>query len=214
MQRINILIAMIISVIVARANVTAVYNWSDPSSLTPAYTAPTSTDRYGEYIGNVEFSDNGVILKINDDDVKESSQKARFLYGYNTQTVEMRAYPGSDIIVTAPEGMVVSKVEFEGAKADESYMTPYDESGSFKNGIWTSGNALQEAKFYVDATINCTKITVICSGESGVENVSITAPNSSEEWFTLNGERLNQRPTMAGVYVKRINNTTKTVLIR
>lgn len=214
MRQIQLLIAIIFCVISSKADVTAVFDWSTPTSLTPAYSAPTSSDRYGEYISNIEFSDNGVTFLINDDAVSESSRKARFVYGYLTQTVEMRAYLDSDIIITAPEGMCVHQVIFEGAKVDDNYMLSYDDDSTFVDGNWIAGTDAREAKFYVGATINCTKTTVICTEGSGVGDIIADNAAASAEWYTLDGRKLSHNPTLSGVYIKRIGNTAKSILIR
>jgi hypothetical protein len=198
-----------------RADVTAVFNWSDPTTLNPAYTGPTASNRYGQYIGNVLFTDNSVSLLINDDEVADANHKARFLFGYNTQMIEMRAYEDSDIIITAPDGMCVHQVTFEGAKADENYMISYDDASSFTDGSWTAGSDAQEAKFLVCATINCTKITVYCTERTGVDDiVAESASPASARWYTIDGRYLSKQPTASGVYVKCIGNTAKTIFIR
>lgn len=194
--------------------VTATFDWSQPSSLTPAYSAPDASNRYGEYIGNVEFSDNGVTCLINDDDVKEGSQKARFLYGYNTQMVEMRAYAQSDIIVTAPEGLVVTRVAFAGAKADGNYMTPYDANSAFTGQEWESSEPGREARFYVEATINCTSMKVVCTEPAGVTDVTVDEANAPEQWYTLQGQALKGKPVAAGLYIERGGGKVRKVVVK
>ena len=194
--------------------VTAIFNWSDPSTLSPAYPAPTSTNQSGEYIGNVVFSNKGVTVKINDDNVKELSRKARFYFGYLTQCCEMRAYYESDIIVTAPEGMTVSQISFEGAKVGNEYLIPYDEKSSFSGQTWTAGVAAREAKFFVDVNINCTAMMVRCTGEAGVDDITADDTDTESQWFTLTGIQLNERPTAPGLYIQRKGAKAERVLIR
>jgi hypothetical protein len=215
MRKILSIIAIISCFIPLHADVTAVFNWSDPSTLNPAYQGPTADNRYGDYISNVVFSDNGVTLQVSDNDVKEGSQKARFLYGYVTQVIEMRAYPNSEIIITAPTDMCVHKVEFEGAKADENYLISESDDSTFANGTWTAGSDSRVAEFYIDATINCTKITVQCIAGTGVDNVvADSADQAAAQWYTIDGKILSKQPTLSGLYIKRIGNTAKTILIR
>jgi hypothetical protein len=192
-----------------------VFDWANPTTLSPSYNGPTSSDRYGEYIGGVTFSDNGVTLIIDDSNVSQASQKARFIYGYNTSSIEMRAYVNSDIIITAPEGYGVTNVDFEGAKADELYMTSYDTESTFANGSWAASIPAQEAKFYVDATINCTKITVTCSESNAVRDIIAgDAETHVEEWYDTLGHKLSTQPTKPGLFILKKNNTAKTILIR
>jgi hypothetical protein len=214
MRRINIFIALLLCALFSKAEISAVFKWSQPSILTPAYSAPTSADRYGEYIGNVEFTDNGVTIKIVDNSVKELSQSARFVYSYITQVVEMRAYQNSDIVITAPEGMDVVKVVFDGAKVDANYLTSYDETGTFSDGTWTAGQAANVAKFYVDDTINCTITTVYCAEHNSVSDITVDNAQSPEVWYTIFGQRLENKPTAVGVYVKQKEKETTKILIR
>ena len=139
-----------------------VFNWADPTSLDPDFSAPDLNNRYGEYISNVVFMCGPVSLQINDDDVNELSQKARFLYGYTTRTVEMRAYPHSIITVELTEPGSIKSIKFEGAKATSTQMEYMGEQGTFKNTTWTADDEelVKKVEFYVAATINCTKTAV------------------------------------------------------
>ena len=204
MKRIFLVIVAVAAVCQAFAahTVQAVFNWADPQSLHPAFNAPTAENRYGEYISKVTFTADGVSLLIDDDAVKEGSQKARFLYGYNTRTVEMRAYPGSDIIIDAPENMTVARVQFEGAKADADYLTSYDEASTWSGQEWTPSAPAAQAKFYVTTTINCTRIVVVCTEDAGVDAVEADEEAGTEAWFTLQGVRLEKTPSAPGVYVR------------
>ena len=81
----------------SQAQLSATFNWADPASLTPAYSAPTSANRYGEYVSMKTFTDtnSGTTVFIDDSGVDQQSQKARFLYGYLSNAVELRVYPQS-----------------------------------------------------------------------------------------------------------------------
>lgn len=204
MKRIFLILAVlsVLCPVFAAHTVRAVFNWADPSSLSPAFPAPNASNRYGEYISKVNFTADGVTLFIDDDAVKESSQKARFLYGYVTQCVEMRAYAGSDIVIEAPENMTVTRVQFEGAKADENYLTSYDAASTWSGQEWTPSTSASAARFYVAATINCTRITVVCTEDAGVEAVEADARAAEETWYNLQGVRLDKMPIAPGVYVR------------
>ena len=192
--------------------VTDVFNWSDPASLSPAYGAPTAADRYGAYISMTVFTaPGGTTCQIDDSQVAEGSQKARFLYGYNTGVVEMRAYANSDIIVTAPQGMAVESVAFAGAKADGYYMTPYDEHSSFDGQTWATTQPAAQARFYVEATINCTSMTVTCVRTAAVSDITADTADAPARWYTLQGVALPDRPTAPGLYIRRTGNASKII---
>jgi hypothetical protein len=216
MQRLQLLlIAILVCVATAKASVDAVFNWSTPATLTPSFTASlNSSNRYGDYVSNVTFSDNGVTLVINDDNVTDASQKARFVYNYLTDCIEIRAYANSDITITAPEGYGVSSVTFEGAKADENYLSSTSQ-GTFAKGSWTASLSAQAATFHVDATINCTQITVKCTESNGVNDIiADNASSRSVAWFNILGQKLSSQPSRAGVYIYKNGNTAKQILIR
>ena len=197
----------------AQESVTGIFNWYDPESLTPAYSAPTDADRYGEYVGNVDFTDNGVTVRIYDDNVSQQSQKARFLYGYLTQTVELRVYGDSEILVTAPEGYVVQRVAFEGAEVDGYYLVAEDPQSTFDGQTWTAATAGREASFIVDARrTSITSMTVTCQQAAGVADLTAD-DNEPAIWYTLTGLRLQGQPTVPGMYICRRGDLTRTVAV-
>lgn len=189
------------------------FDWSRPGSLTPAYPAPTADNRYGEYISNVTFTSGPVELTIDDSSVKEQSQRARFLYGYNTQVVEMRAYVMSSIIISVPETENIVSVSFEGAKVTDQQLTYGGTYGTFKGSTWSvkEGESVHQVEFDVDATINCTATTVTIS-TAGADDVFAESASTPGEWFTLEGIRLPARPDVPGLYIVR--NGSKTVKVR
>lgn len=192
-----------------------VFNWTDPSSLDPAYPAPNSGNRYGEYISNVTFKTNAGInsfyLTIDDSNVKEQSQRARFLFGYNTQKVEMRAYPGSYIKISTKKNYI-SWIEFTGPKVDNNYLECLGEDAEYKDGRWYVNPSSSEVEFYVHTTINC--FTTECMHSTA--DVSEVAVDSDDDdkavWYTLDGCRLASRPDVPGVYIRRGAQVTKVLI--
>jgi len=181
------------------------FNWSDPSSLTPAFSAPTAENRYGEYISNVEFTDgklNTIHLVIDDNNVSEQSQRARFLYGYNTQQVEMRAYTNSIISIWATKNGI-HRITFTGPKADENYLEYIGSDGTFKGGVWEGlAQDGEKVQFLVTATINCFTIDVL-HASAGIADVTVDSDaDDCAVWYTIEGRRLDGRPTIPGLYVR------------
>lgn len=197
---------------------TASFRWSQPATLTPAFAAPDADNRYGEYISKVSFTAGEVSLTVDDDDVKESSQKARFLFGYNTREVEMRAYPGSYVKITVPEGRRIVLVSFDGAKVGTSYMSvdwPKTGAGLVDGttATWRFDGDNREVIFYIDVTINCTLTTVTSDKTTGVPDI-VTGRAEDAEWFTLGGIVLPEKPTLPGVYLRRNGSTVSRILVR
>lgn len=179
---------------------TAVFDWSNPTGLTPAFNAPTSQNRYGEYLDAAVFTDNDVTFTVDDSMVKELSQKARFLYGYVTQTVEMRAYANSIITVTCPQGMEIASIAFKGAKADENYLSYTGSYGSMSGNVWTATAPVSLVTLDVDATINCTRTTVTFAA-AGVEDIMADDGHIPAVWYTPGGMKLSGAPHTPGLYI-------------
>lgn len=183
---------------------TAVFDWSAPGSLTPSYPAPTADSRYGEYISNVTFTANDVTLKIDDSSVKELSQRARFLYGYVTQTVEMRAYASSVITIEVSQDKAITSILFEGAKVGDDYLSYTGTDGAFSGTQWTAAPGTSVCKVDLDvlATINCTRTTVNFA-TAGVDDISVDGDDAASQWYTLSGMALQAEPQAPGLYIVR-----------
>ena len=208
------LISCLVAALFSVSAETVVFNWANPGSLSPAFEAPTSANRYGPYIGDAVFSSPaGVTIDIDDSQVKELSQKARFLYGYMTEEVELRVYPNSSIIISAPEGKAIKTVSFTGAKADDYYMYAEGEDGEFVGNTWTcSRDDVASVEFVVFTTINCTSTTVAIDNAAGISDISADA--SSATWFGIDGLRYSERPSTPGLYIKVTDGKTSKVLIK
>lgn len=199
---------------------TCVYNWAAPGSLTPAFDAPTSADRYGQYIGKVEFSAGPTTLYIDDSAIKEQSQAARFLYGYLTQEVEMRAYGASVIRFAADDGYSIYRIEMEGAKTGPEYLSCEDGTLRWSDptssiGVWEAVNTgCKVATLYVNATINCTLTRVVVQKTTGVDEITADGEHAPESWFTLQGTPLPEAPTTPGMYVRRAGSQSALQIIR
>lgn len=195
----------------------ASFNWNQPSTLTPAYSAPNSDNRYGEYISLVEFKDNGVTFVIDDSAVKEQSRRARFLFNYLTQACEMRAYVDSYITITAPESYVITSIEFSGPKVGSDYLSAVDETlGTVGESNWTAADGAQTNKVIlsVDATINCTLTTVNCATQASVSDIALDTADTVTTWTDLSGRVYTSRPTVPGLYIARAAGTATKLLIK
>ena len=194
------------------------FNWAQPGTLTPSFPAPDENNRYGEYISNVDFTSGPVTLTVDDDNVLQGSQKARFLYGYNTKTVEMRAYQLSVISVSVPESYTIKEIKFEESQVRDIPIDYEGTEGELKANTWTAGEGEQnvhKVDFDVFSTTNCTLTTVVVAPAGSQDSVStlIPAENGREEWFTLQGVKTTSNPTTPGLYLRKKNNVTEKVLV-
>lgn len=228
LRRLYALLAVCLGVFVGAAAgvpVTEVFNWSEPGKLTPAYPAPTSSNRYGEYIGKVSFTAGEVTLYIDDSNVREQSQRARFLYGYNTGCVEMRSYPATVIRISVPDDRQIEAVSFAGAKVGAAYMVPVDGnsedlpadactlSQEGAEAVYSYAVPAHEVFFYITQTINCTSTAVKVSDHAGLNDV-IADADAAILYYTLQGVLLPGRPSAPGVYVQRSAAGNTKVFIR
>ena len=200
----------------SQAQLSATFNWADPASLTPAYSAPTSANRYGEYVSMKTFTDtnSGTTVFIDDSGVDQQSQKARFLYGYLSNAVELRVYPQSQMVFTVPDGQYISKIEFQGPKVGQEYLDEENGLGSWNMGTWTTGEKHERSvTFDVSVTINCT--ATIVSAQKGLGVSDITTDSSTEAaYYTLHGVAVDPQALNPGLYIVRRGTETGKVLVR
>lgn len=187
---------------------TFAFRWSAPTSLTPAFAAPDSNNRYGDFVSNTEFTAGPVRLVVNDDAVPVQEQKARFMYVFNTATVELRVYYDSFITVSVPEGESIREIRFEGPKVSDVQLAYEGDKGTLSGDTWSAspGASVDEVVFSVQATINCT-LTSVRTATSGAENI-VFQETTEEQWFNLQGIRLPAPPTSPGVYIQRNGSRT------
>lgn len=195
------------------------FNWAAPQTLDPPYPAPDANNRYGEYIGKDIFTAGPVSLMVDDDYVMQGSQKARFLYGYNTLTVEMRAYMLSTINIMVPEDYTITEISFEESQVRDIPLAYYGPWGTFKTNRWTaSAERVNEVIFDVEATITCTMTTVkvkkVEAAEDSVADIFGDEKDTMVQWLDLNGLTLDKKPSTPGIYLCRKGAAVLKVAIR
>ena len=197
------IVAIVISVASLRAeSLTAVFNWANPAALIPAFEVP-GPGSLGVYLDGKTITANGVKFFVDDSEVKELSRKARFYYGYLTNAVELRIYSNSDIIITAPDGMVVDAVSFTGPEADSDFITPYGE-GYWDGTTWIPSATGNEIRFYSEGRCELSTTTVLCKTDASVGSIEADA-TAPEQWYDLSGRILPTRPSAPGIYLLRQN---------
>ena len=205
----------------AAAQKTAVFNWTDPASLTPAFSAPDANNRYGEYVGGTVFGGDGATFSVDDSGVSEQSRRARFLFNYTTRTVELRAYLDSDIVIRAAEGRTLSTIVLEGPETDEYYISMtepaegvvYTPAADYMTGTWTLPAGTVEARLQVRVRMECTRARITTADQAAVDAITADANNAPAVWFTLQGIPLPSAPTVPGLYLRRSGSDTRRILI-
>ena len=191
------------------------FRWNNPTTLTPSFPAPNSSNRYGEIVSNVEFK-SGPVTFIVDDDANDDSEKACFYYGYTTLSVEMRAYRFSTLKIGVVDGYIIKEIKFEESVERNIPLSYKGSGGTFKKGTWTSETSEQvtSIQFDVDNTLNLafTSVTVEQQNDdtqNAIESIGIDRPENYEQWFTLQGVRLSSRPFTPGLYILRSKSGTR-----
>ena len=191
------------------------FNWSSPSSLFPPLKAPDSGNRNGEYLSGITFTNGPVSLTVSDDNLDEDSQSTRLFWALSTETVEMRAYPGAMITISVPVEEEIKRITFLGDKVSERQLSCIGNTGKISGNTWlpTSQPGMMEVRFRVDATINCTCISVSVSDAGVDEMFSATVPESSN-YYTLRGERLSRKPKTPGIYLRGSASGFQKIIVR
>ena len=197
---------------------TYLFNWTKPHALAPAFPAPDANNSKSESVSNVTFKSGPVSFFVGDDDVTDSSQKARFQYGYTTMTVELRAYARSVFVVSVPDDLVIKEIGFVESQVRDIPLDYTGDSGVFRNNTWTAttDGAVREVSFDVVNTTTCTLTTVTVEAydsQNGVADVVIEE-ECADEWYTVQGQRLNHQPTHPGMYVAVRNGKVRKLIVR
>ena len=203
------------------------FHWADPTSLNPSYPSPSSTNRRGDDIGGEEFVCGPVSVSIDDANVSNPENKARFMYGTTSYTVEMRAYPGSIVTVSVKGEESIETIEWTDVNANTVIKLEYlpdnetGLTGTFRNNVWRCAEeyvgTVHEVRFEVIATLNSTNTAVTTVRRLSDESAVIDPEKDSdvmEEWFTLQGLRMVTRPTLPGIYLQRTGNGIRKTVIR
>lgn len=127
-----------------------------------------------------------------------------------SSSLELRLYKNDAIVVAAPEGYVVTKIEYtltSGALALAS-----DQNGTYSGGTWTAAEDAESAsvKFDVTTSAKITKMVVTIDQTTGIEDVD-AVEEVAPVYYTLQGVKVAQPES--GLYiVVRGNKVTKEVI--
>ncbi|MGM9854092.1 MAG: hypothetical protein ACI30N_09045 [Muribaculaceae bacterium] len=198
------------------------FNWSNPVSLTPSYTAPTEDNRSGDYVGGVKFTSGDITFEVDDSEVSEQSRRARFYFNYATKQVELRAYSGSYITVTAAEGRSITTLILEGPQSDKYYLDMLSPADGvtctqtpplYDRITWTVPAGTTSVRFYAEDRTQLTRTIVTTTNAAAVTDIAADGQPLTSEYYTLQGHRLLHRPTAPGLYLERRGSIARKVLI-
>jgi len=196
---------------------TAVFDWTNPMSLTPSYPAPDSGNRYGEYVGKVEFSADKATFMVDDSQVAEQSRSARFLFGYYTMAVELRAYQESTIIIKVPEDYAITSVSFTGPEVDATRLEALGDYASWTGTQWHAkdGESVSQVSFYCNGRVELSSTTVNYTAPASVNDItSDVNTDEATTWVDAAGRIYTTTPDAKGFYIERRGSKVRKVCIR
>lgn len=162
----------------------AVFNFTDPASLSPAQQTPGEGADGAINVSGVKFTSGDVTVSF---DVPSGKTDTR-LYLYKNAT-ELRLYKETSMTVAVPSG-VITGIEFEVSYDDNINATP--SAGTITTGkptTWT-GEA-QSVTFSWTATSKINKMTVTYKSEGGDTPNPPTPPTGDEKTDVLSTSSLN-----------------------
>ena len=212
----------------APINPTAIFDFTQPGTLQPAFSAPTFDPSVSNpaqnlrvYVDEAQFYNNYTLIKFNSREDAIYSNRTQL---WNvTEGVQLRTYNGSTITVTVAENLTIEHIEFTSA-TDKSYLANIAYKGtlgsySTSTGIWSRGavNALaaedrESVTFNISATTRLNAIKVTTAGTpTGVEDVTVDE-NAPVEYYNLQGVRVANPEN--GIYIRRQGSKVSKVLVK
>lgn len=186
---------------------TAVFNFTDPTSLSPAQTAPAASGETD--LSNVTLTAEGVTLKISD----KVGNTAPRLWN-SSGKIDFRLYTGESFIIEVDaEEYHLTSIAF--TKSGGAFA--FDPNvGILNNGTWTPGEATDVAtmalneyadvQFSVTATSRIDTITVKYADGKGQQTTAIDGvtveENAAPVYYNLQGVRLNAPEKGINIVVK------------
>lgn len=212
------------------AGAAVVFNFEDPSTLTPSYSKDVPVDVAGvaNFPGMADdtFNDktNGYFYVVTDTEFKsgdvtlttnKGTTDARLYYSISASKWGYRAYKKSTMTIKVPAGFAITGLHFEGNNVTNEVCEKVTYEGTKGNATWT-GNAADNISTLefsnADGTATFNKMTVYVVDLAGVEGVVAEEAAAEVEWFNLQGVRVENPEN--GLYIRRQGNKVEKVVIR
>lgn len=202
----------------------ALFDFAQPTTLTPAYSEGTEKDGTNLYINTDEvvFTEKGVSVtnigsqKYMQGETERTSTAGR-LYFQSGGAVQLRVYNYGILTITAPANNKITKIEFAFNNTNGANINGGDNqvTVSGKAGSFEPASSVQSVEFKAKGTVQINQINVYCENDlSGVEDIIAGEEdnNAPVEYYNINGVRV-ENPA-AGLYIKRQGSKVSKVIIR
>ncbi len=191
------------TIIVVDPNAQSVtYDFTNPSSLTPAQNTPASS--VGVSVNDVDFTAGNITLTC----VRESASTDCRLW-ISSGKVSLRTYKNSTITIAAAKAKIQS-VEFAGSKVGDTYFSA--DSGTLEGTTWTPAAQTSQVVFTTTTNAQINTITVSYSLETGVEEIDAEDAEAPVEYYNLQGVKVAN--PVGGLYIRVQGNNATKVLVK
>ncbi len=189
----------------------AMFNFTDPSTLTPSYSIADATGDSGKSINvsNTKFTNGNVSVVA----TKGTSTDTKIWYASETN-VNLRVYNGATMTVASADATnLITEIKYTFANTKSVIKLADNQKGTYADNTWTLAEGAKEVVFTVTANSQIKTIEVTCQKKlSGVENVSTDDENAPVEFYNLQGVRVNNPEN--GIYIRRQGSKVTKVIIR
>ncbi len=189
----------------------AMFNFTDPSTLTPSYSIADATGDSGKSINvsNTKFTNGNVSVVA----TKGTSTDTKIWYASETN-VNLRVYNGATMTVASDDATnLITEIKYTFANTKSVIKLADNQKGTYADNTWTLAEGAKEVVFTVTANSQIKTIEVTCQKKlSGVENVSTDDENAPVEFYNLQGVRVNNPEN--GIYIRRQGSKVTKVIIR
>lgn len=200
---------------------TATFNFTDFTTLTPAYD-PTDfeameTDMSNHYynVDGVNFTNNNVSLVAQRFDEGSNTTASR-LY-VRASDMQLRIYKGSELIITSPDKSKLLKITIDHMSTDLIPLLD-GEVGNYADGIWTADSRdTRSVMFLIPSdgkNVQINKVTVSYLPESSAIEEITSDSDAPVEYFNLQGIRVAADNLTPGIYVRRQGSEVTKILIK
>lgn len=192
---------------------TVTFDFTDPTSLTPAFTA-------AEAGAGVDMSNQtltaGVVTMTIGEAATKNPPRLWTATGQQAGTVDFRMYTGDTFTLTIDNDHRFTLIEFTKVGGNFAMtVAPGDFATDGNTATWTPGEAkdVQTIKFDATATTRISTMTITYDKSTGVNDILTDDSNAPAEYYNLQGVRV-ANPAAGNLYIVRQGNKVSKTIVR